>query len=508
MARTHLASQVQAAVIRTGSSGFTLTRRQFLQSVGTAAAVLSLPRPAAAATAPRIAVVGAGLAGLTAAYRLRQAGYIATVYEASTRVGGRCWTRRGEFADGQITEHGGELIDSSHIAIRHLAKELGLALDNLYQAEAKGTEPLYLFDGAPYTYGQATADIKQIWQKLHKDLSQASYPTLYNSYTQRGLQLDQLSIIDWIEETVPGGTTSKLGRLLDIAYNIEYGAECSEQSALNLLYLLGYRGQGQLRIFGPSNEKFHVRGGNDQIAARLAGALAGQIVTDHALTAVRQNANGTFTLTFLTGQSTRDVVADKVVMTVPFGVMREAVDFTRAGFRPLKQVAIAELAMGTNAKLHVQFTDRHWNSLGCNGETYADTGYQNTWEVSRAQPGQSGLLVNYTGGAVGASYGTGTPRARAEQFLGQLEPLLPGITGKWNGKATVDYWPGNPWTRGSYSYWKVGQYTRFAGVEREREGHCHFAGEHTSVDFQGYLNGAVESGERAAGEILADLRRR
>jgi monoamine oxidase len=162
--------------------------------------------------------------------------------------------------------------------------------------------------------------------------------------------------------------------------------------------------------------------------------------------------------------------------------------------------------MGTNSKLHVQFRSRPWRGQGFNGETFSDRGYQNTWEVTRAQPGASGILVNYTGGDVGASFGSGTPAARAQQFLAQAEPVLPGITKAWNGRAAVEYWPGNEWTRGSYSYWKVGQYTAFAGVERERRGTCHFAGEHTSVDFQGYLNGAVETGQRAVAEILADLK--
>jgi monoamine oxidase len=163
--------------------------------------------------------------------------------------------------------------------------------------------------------------------------------------------------------------------------------------------------------------------------------------------------------------------------------------------------------MGTNSKLQLQFTSRHWNSLGCNGDTYADTGYQNTWDVTRAQPGRSGILVDYTGGTIGASFGSGTPTTRAQQFLTQLEPVLPGITSRWNGRATVDCWAGYPWTKGSYSYWKVGQYQKFVGVEREIEGgSCHFCGEHTSIDFQGYLNGAVETGERAAGEITAALK--
>src|SRR4029078_9010532 len=123
-----------------------------------------------------------------------------------------------------------------------------------------------------------------------------------------------------------------------------------------------------------------------------------------------------------------------------------------------------------------------------------------------AQTASARILVDYTGGTIGDSFGSGTVSSRAKKFLTQIEPGLPGITRKWNGRATVDYWAGNEWTLGSYSYWKVGQYTAFSGAEGERSGNCHFAGEHTSTDFQGYLNGGVETGERAAGEVLADLK--
>jgi monoamine oxidase len=200
------------------------------------------------------------------------------------------------------------------------------------------------------------------------------------------------------------------------------------------------------------------------------------------------------------------VPADHVVLALPFSILRSSVDYSNAGFKPLKVTAIKELPMGTNSKLHVQFTQRYWNTLGCNGNTYADTGFQNTWEVTRGQPGQAGILVDYTGGKIGASFGSGTPESRARDFLGQIEPVLPGISNYWNGRATIDFWTAYPWTKGSYSYWKVGQYTKFSGVEKERQGNCHFCGEHTSQDFQGYLNGGVETGERAAAEILGDLK--
>lgn len=454
----------------------------------------------------RVAVVGAGLAGLTCAYRLKQAGIHATLYEANTRVGGRCWTRRTDFAEGQIAEHGGELIDQSHTRIRQLAQELRLPLDNLLAAEQNGTEPIYYFKGSRYTYAEATRDLKAIWQTLHRDVQEAGYPTLYNRSTPRGIALDAMSITDWLNEAVTGGVNSRLGQLLDVAYTIEYGAESEMQSALNLIYLLGYNSPGQFSLFGASDEKYHVRGGNDLIAATLATELGSQVVTGSALVAVRENEAGSITLTFQGDSGMVEATADKVVFALPFSILRDVVDLSLANWSDLKMLAIEQLAMGTNSKLNVQFSKRHWRSLGYNGESYADTGYQVTWEVTRGQAGQGGILVDFTGGDIGNTFGTGTPAERAQQFLAQVEPVFPGLTAKWNGRATIDYWPGNPFSRGSYPYWKVGQCTLFGGVEQEREGNAFFCGDHTSVDAQGYLEGAVETGERAAGEVLADLR--
>jgi monoamine oxidase len=487
-----------------------ISRRKFIRTVSTATAGLALSPSLFGTTRiptnARVVVVGAGLAGLTCAYRLAGSGIIATVYEANTRLGGRCWTRRGDFTQGQIAEHGGELIDQSHKAIRHLAQELRLPLDNLLRAEPNGSTICLYFDGTAYSYRDAVRDLKQIWQPLHRDLIEAAYPTLYNNYTPRGAQLDQMSIIDWINQTVPGGMGSPLGQLLDVAYNIEYGAESGVQSALNLIYLLGYNSPGQFTVFGQSNEKYHVRGGNDQIITQLASSLGSQIITGHALVALRQNPDGTYTVTFQVSDQYTDVTADHVVLALPFSILRNSVDLTQAGFSQLKMTAIQELGMGSNSKLNVQFDSRPWGALGCNGETYSDRGYQATWDVTRAQPGAAGILVDYTGGHIADTFGTGTPEQHAMEFLAQIEPVMPGLSSQWNGLATVDWWAGNPYTRGSYSYWQIGQYTRFAGVEGEPEGNVHFCGEHTSIDSQGYMEGAVETGERAAAEIISALR--
>lgn len=456
---------------------------------------------------PRIVIVGAGLAGLTCAYRLKQSGFISTIYEAADRVGGRCWTRRGYFNEGQIVECGGELIDTCHKEIQELAKELGLELDHLIKAEPTGTQPFYFFDGCNYSLKDVIKDFIKIFPKLQKDLKEAGETTLYHCYTERGFELDHMSIVDYINDIVPGGIHSRFGKLLAMAYTIEYGADASKQSALNLLYLLGFAQREHFQMYGDSDECFHIRGGNDQLPDILANNLNGQIRFNSRLKKIELDGQNEVRLVIQNDQKEWEVLADKVILAVPISILR-TIDYESASFRPLKKLAIEELGMGVNTKLHVQFISRFWNKLGNNGETFADTGYQQTFESSRAQPGRSGILVNFTGGETAAKQFAVTNDKIAEttrKFLDKLNPVLSESISNWNGLATVDHWLSNQWTKGSYSYWKVGQYTKFAGILGKREGNIFFAGEHTSIKWLGYLNGAVESGERAAQEVIKDI---
>lgn len=455
---------------------------------------------------PRIVIVGAGLAGLTCAYRLKQAGISSVVYEAADRVGGRCWTRRDTFKNGQIVERGGELIDSDHTEIRNLAQEFGLVLDDLLETETRGTEPFYFFNGSRYSLEEATNDFLQIYPQLQRDLAEVGDTTLYNHYTERAFELDQLSIVDYINKIVPGGIDSKFGQLLAVAYTIEYGADAGEQSALNLLFLLGSAQKGPLRLFGNSDERYRIKGGNDQLTELLAKELKGQIKLHSELIRVEQNKNEV-KLVFRSGKKEWETFADKVIMTIPFSILK-TIDYKNAKFSKLKQVAIEETGMGINTKLHVQFKNRFWQEIGNNGDTFSDTGYQNTFESTRAQQGKSGILVGYTGAETAATLNPLNDKQLkkiTDDVLDKLEPVLQGSKKNWSGLSTIDHWLSNTWSKGSYSFWKVGQYTTLAGVAGEREGNILFAGEHTSVNYQGYLNGAVESGERASQEILDDF---
>jgi monoamine oxidase len=513
------------------------SRGEFLKRGGAVGAAVvvggpaALARSAQAASGAQIAIVGGGIAGLTAALTLQDKGVASTVYEAHpTRVGGRMHSDFTEFpgywANGQGGELCGELIDTGHKTILQLAQRFKLPTVDLLGAEQKGSEDTYYFFGDYYPKEQADKDFQPIHQALQRDVSAASYPTTYLIHTDAGVALDQLSVYRWIESRVPGGHSSPMGQLLDVAYNIEYGAESREQSSLNLVYLLGYNASpGNFSIFGLSDERYHIVGGNTLLPTAIRDAVvsaqgAGAVKMGWRMSSIRRNADGTSTMSFDTSAGSQQVTADHVILCMSFAVLR-TLSYQRAGFDSLKKTAITQLGSGRNAKLQLQFTDRFWTTPGpwgnSNGAAYSDTGFQTTWDVTRGQAGPTGILVDYTGGNVAGSLTASTPYSNAstnpqvvtyaQRFLSQLEPVFLGISSRWNGKAMLSNPMVDPNLLTSYSYWKVGQYVAFSGYEKVRQGNIHFAGEHCSQDFQGFMEGGASEGVRAAYEVLADLKK-
>jgi monoamine oxidase len=492
-----------------------LQRGAFLQ--GLAAAIVAAPAATGswprnrAGTSPRVVIVGCGAAGATCAYRLAQAGIGSTIYEANSRIGGRTWTLRGFFEDGQRAEHGGQLIASAHYAVRNLARELGLALTNLNALYPPGVVDTYFIAGQRYTAGEAIDDFDRlVYDPLRKAARAAGYPTTYERHTTAGVNLDHTNVDEWLDQNVPGGSGSKIATLLRVACVSEYGAQPRVQSALNLIYLLEGMPAGRLNLSGTGeDDRFHIAAGSDALVTRLTGRLPpGSVVIDTSLTALARNAGGSYACTFSSSGANRTVIADRVVLSIPFTVLRR-VETQAAGFSPRKRMAIASLDLGSNAKVHLQFSTPYWYAKGYSGTVYADAVFQDSWDTSIGEPGKKGLLVCFPGGAQGATFGGPAhgpaPAATVREYLQSLEPALPGARAAFNGKAYQDFWAGDPFTHGAYSFYKVGQYTTLAGVESQREGNVHFCGEQTSYVWQGYINGAVASGERAASEILHDL---
>ncbi len=456
---------------------------------------------------PRIAVVGAGLAGLTAALRLRQAGLKPEIFEAATRLGGRCWSARGLFRDGQIVERGGEFIDTGHRAIRGLVHELGLELDDVLAAQAPGSIPVYRFNNERYTLADATRDFGALYDTLQEQ-NAAIGPTVdFRRSTETARRFDAMTIKRWIADTVPGGRASKLGQLIENAFSEESAADADRLSALDAITTLAGNARDSFDLYyGGSDQRYRVRGGNDRIVAGLARALDDAIACGTALTAVTRLDDGRLRLTLSRDGAVHDAVFDRVVLALPFAVLRAMIDYARAGFRPLKLRAIRDLGMGASAKFHLGFTHRLWADLGCNGEIRpASPSFQTSWDASRAQGGRSGVLNLWSGGSP-AMFTTGPPDldALARSSLAGAEAILPGVTAAWTGTSTFDAWSLNPWSRGSYSFAPPGYRTACFGVEGLAEGFCFFAGEHTWGQ-TGYMNSAVASGERGAKQVLASL---
>lgn len=473
---------------------------------GMAAAMVAAAIPARAGTGARVAVVGAGLAGLSATWALKQAGVEATLFEGSTRLGGRCWTIRSVFVDGQIAEHGGEFIDSGHDAIRALVADLGLRLDDVLAAQPAGTMPLYWFDGEPYRFADAQADYVPVYP-----IVQQQYAALgsvdYHAPTPAALALDAITVAQWVAKYVPGGRASRFGQLVEDAVTEELAADTDQLSAINVLYLFAADTQTGFDLYYPSSDqRYHVRGGNDQIVTRLAARLDGQIETGTALNAIARLPDGRFRLCFSRDAMAVERTFDRVILALPFSVMRVAVDTSRAGFKPLKQRAIQQLGMGRSVKFQMQFERRVWSALGCTGEIRLPSRlFQTTWEPTRAQRGPLGVLNFWSGGRQAARSGRLDVPELAERCFTDSQVLLPGLRSAWNGKVTRDAWAHNPWSLGSYAYPPLGYMTQVMGVEPEPEGNCFFAGEHTYVQQTGYLNSAVASGQRAAQEVIASL---
>ncbi|MFZ5892299.1 MAG: flavin monoamine oxidase family protein [Myxococcota bacterium] len=499
-----------------------VSRRQVISAASAGALALSIPRPAFSKGQPTVAIVGGGIAGLTCALKLADRGLASTVYEASGRAGGRMFSNTSYWNQGQVSEWGGELIDSGHETVQALAKRFGLALDDLHAAQPNGSTDTYRFFNEYYTQQNADSDfLASVAEAVAADAEAADYPTRYDSFTEAGALLDSMSVYDWIESRVPGGHRSRLGTLLDLAYNTEYGAETRDQSALNLVYLLGYQpNDTAMSVFGESDERYHIRGGNQQLPNKMAAAL-GNVVYGHALRRLRRTSAGRYSMCFARGGGSVEVVADYVVLAIPFAVLRD-IDVSGAGFDPLKLQAIRELGRGHNGKTQLQFSQRIWNGRGSwpgisNGSSYADSGYQSSWDATRAQAGSNGILVFYSGGAVTdamssnrafATVSEPTVLADATTALRRAEPVFRGLSSVWNGRATQSLPHKSEFFKASYAYFRVGQYLDFAGYEGVTQGGVLFCGEHTSQDFQGFMEGGASEGRRAARELAHLIRGR
>ena len=447
----------------------------------------------------RIAVVGAGLAGLTAARYLKRAGCYVTLFEGAARVGGRVKSAVDVLGPGLVTELGGEFIDSSHADVLSLAKEFSLDLIDTQLASEGGLATSFFFGGKQYSEERVIHEFSPVAERMRLDAGRLSKVISARSHSVLDAELDRLSIAEYLKSV---GATGWLRDLLHVAYVTEYGMDADEQSCLNLLTLKPFDTSSGFRIFGNSDERYKIRGGNEQIIQALAADLGANIQLDHYLQSVRNHGSG-YRLFFSVGSGVKSADFDFVVLAIPFTVLRE-VEFVPE-LSPDKYRAIQALGYGNSEKVIAAVRSPIWRELGFDGEAYTDRMFQTGWDSGRLQEAASTSYTFYLGGSCANSTDLSNSSNVIRIFLNDAELMYPGLKDVTTGLSIATDWHKNLFSLGGYSCYKCGQWTTIAGIESEPIGNLFFAGEHCSREFQGYMNGAAQTGRKAAETIIAKL---
>ncbi|MBF2097009.1 MAG: FAD-dependent oxidoreductase [Gloeomargaritaceae cyanobacterium C42_A2020_066] len=474
------------------SPGQDWTRRRVIQTLGMGALLGGCQFQGAGA--PRVAIVGAGLAGLTAAYTLRKAGLIAPVYDAAGRVGGRMLSVQGVLAPGVVWNLGGEFIDSDHRDILALARELQIPLWDRTRVQPRTLD--YFVGNQSYSEAQVIEALEPLVPRLRKDYEQVGDPI--NSANPVAVTLDRLSLGAYLDQL---GVQGWLRRLLETAFVSEFGLEVDQQSALNFLLLVGLDVREGFQVYGDSDERYLLQGGSQALTDALAQQLADQIHLEHGLVRLTGDAVSGYQLT-LVGPAGRamEVRADAVILAVPFTTLRQVE--LQVDLPAQKRRCIAELGYGTHAKVGLGVKRRLWREQGSSGEAFSDAPFQMVWDSSEFQPGLQGGLTLFPGGAAGRAVGQQATETLLSNWLPDLEVIFPGLGDARNGRSGQFAWSTYPYSLGSYSCFQPGQWTALGGAAGRPVGQIHFAGEHCSIESQGYMNGAAETGRRAALGIL------
>ena len=401
LAAVCLDSKRQTAEVVEESASVSRGRRRVLGGLGGGALMSALsPWPAFAVpkveSGLRVAVVGAGLAGLSCADRLARNGIRATLFEAGDRVGGRCWSLRDHFP-GQVAERGGEFIDTAHKAMLAYANEFGLELEDVNKNPG---EVFYFFDGVREPEAAIVEEFRDLVARMRVDLRRISSPTAAD-HSPDEVRLDYLDLREYLTTR---GAGRRAFKAIEQAYIAEYGLEIEDQGCLAFLQFIHADRRSKFTPFGvSSDERFHVVGGNDLIAQGLATRVAGQIQTHRPLVGISKLSNGEFELSFENFTHR----CDAVVMALPFSVLRTLHLDASLELPAIKRLAIDTLRYGTNAKMMVGFDARPWVALGGNGASYSDlTNHQTTWETNAARASATrGVLTDYSGGRRGAAIG-------------------------------------------------------------------------------------------------------
>jgi monoamine oxidase len=432
-----------------------------------------------------VLIAGAGLAGLAAARDLSRKGAAVTVIDARSRVGGRVHTVRDAFRHRQHAEAGADLIDENQREIRRLVGQLGLKLAEILPGG---------FTGIRQTGGGRRIRGRKGWVELERRLGPEIRALSLSELRWDGAvaqAIGRQSVADWLDRT----HAPKSVRAMATAMR---GFFLADPDQLSLIALVD-----QFAEDGPPGGQttFRVVGGNDRIASALAKPLGDRLRLGTVLRAVMQSAVGV-RASLQTPNGMDQIDADFLICAMPASTLRD-VRFDPALPEPQRE-AIQTLKYGAVTKTALQFDRAVWRRRGKVRAFGTNLPIGAVWDGNEEQRGAGGILTLMAGGKASVETRQMLAAAGPESLIAQLGflNLKNANLLAWDSVS----WEDDPWARGGYAYF----HREFNPAIREWLARpferVFFAGEHTSLKWQGYMNGAVESGLRAAEEVTAKVR--